>query len=109
MAGSWLLTGEDASFRGVKPYSRFQSGPDGGWGAFELVARYQENQIDDSLPAAFRPASFALRAQGAAIGLNWYLNESSKFAVNYERTRLSGGTLDGKSENFLVARYQLSF
>ena len=109
LAGSWLLTGEDASFRGVKPFSRFQSGPDGGWGAFEVVARYQENQIDDALPTAFRPASYALRAQGAAVGLNWYLNESSKFALNYERTRLNGGTLDGKTENFLVGRYQLSF
>jgi phosphate-selective porin len=50
-----------------------------------------------------------LKASGLAVGLNWYLNESSKFAVNYERTRLTGGTLDGKSENFLVGRYQLSF
>lgn len=109
LAGSWLLTGEDASFRGVKPFSRFQSGAEGGWGAFELVARYQENQIDNSLPVAFRPSSYALQAQGAAIGLNWYLNESSKFALNYERTRLTGGTLDGKTEHFLVGRYQLSF
>ena len=109
LAGSWLLTGEDASFRGVKPYSRFQSGPEGGWGAFELVARYQENQIDEAIPNAFVPTSYALKASGLAVGLNWYLNESSKFAVNYERTRLTGGTLDGKSENFLVGRYQLSF
>ena len=109
LAGSWLLTGEDASFRGVKPYSRFQSGPEGGWGAFELVARYQENQIDEAIPAAFVPTSYALKASGIAVGINWYLNESSKFAVNYERTRLTGGTLDGKTENFLVGRYRLSF
>jgi phosphate-selective porin OprO/OprP len=109
IAGSWLLTGEDASFRGVKPYSRFQSGPEGGWGAFEVVARYQENQIDETIPSAFTDGRYALKAGAIAVGLNWYLNESSKFAVNYERTRLSGGTLDGKSENFLVGRYQLSF
>lgn len=109
LAGSWLLTGEDASFRGVKPYSRFQSGPDGGWGAFELVARYQENQIDKTTPSAFLPTSYALKASGIALGLNWYLNESSKFALNFERTNLTGGTLDGKTENFLVGRYQLSF
>ena len=110
LAGSWLLTGEDASFRGVKPYNRFQSGPEGGWGAFELVARYQENQIDEAIPSTFVPTTnYALKASGIAVGLNWYLNESSKFAVNYERTRLTGGTLDGKSENFLVGRYQLSF
>lgn len=109
IAGSWLLTGEDASFRGVKPYNRFASGADGGWGAFELVARYQENAIDRSLPVAFRGNSHAFKAKSAAVGLNWYLNESSRVAVNYERTQLEGGTLDGKTENFLVARYQLAF
>ena len=109
LAGSWLLTGEDASFRGVKPHSPFRQGEDGGWGAFELVARYQENQIDEGLPASFRGTTYALQAKSAAIGVNWYLNESSRFALNYERTKLSGGTLDGKAEDFLVARYQLAF
>ncbi len=110
LAASWLLTGEDASFRGVKPYSRFSPGAEGGWGAFEVVARYQENAIDKSLPAAFRTSNpYALTARSAAIGLNWYLNESSRLAVNYERTKLDGGTLDGRTENFLVARYQLAF
>lgn len=109
ITGSWLLSGEEASFRGVKPYNRFIAGADGGWGAFELVARYQENEIDRVLPAAFRGSSYAFKAKSAAIGLNWYLNEASKLAVNYERTTLDGGTLDGKTENFLVARYQLAF
>ncbi len=112
VAGSWLLTGEDASFRGVKPYSRFVSGDDGGWGAFELVARYQENSVDPTLPTSFRTTSsngYALKARSAAVGLNWYLNEASRLAVNYERTKLDGGTLDGQTENFLVARYQLAF
>jgi len=46
------------------------------------------------------------------VGLNWYLNEDAKFAVNYERTDFSNGTgstLNGKQEDFLVARYQLAF
>lgn len=109
LAASWLLTGEDASFKGVKPYNPFRQGAEGGWGAFEVVARYQENRIDDQLPTSFRGASHALQAKSAAVGLNWYLNESSKFAVNYERTKLDGGTLAGKTEDFLVARYQLAF
>lgn len=110
LAASWLLTGEDASFKGVKPYSPFKAGPDGGWGAVELLARYQENTIDSALPAAFRPTtSYALKARSTAVGVNWYLNESSRFALNYELTNLSGGTLDGKTEQFLVARYQLAF
>ncbi len=109
IAASWLLTGEEASFKGVKPYSPFSPGTDGGWGAFELLARYQENAIDSTLPNAFRPTSYALKAKSSAVGLNWYLNESSRLALNYELTRLEGGTLDDNTEYFLVARYQLAF
>ena len=46
IAASWLLTGEDASYQGVKPNRPFSAGADGGWGAVELLARYQENNID---------------------------------------------------------------
>jgi phosphate-selective porin OprO/OprP len=42
---SWLLTGEDASFKGVKPKNNFDLNS-GGWGAWELVARWQEINID---------------------------------------------------------------
>ena len=93
----------------MKPYSRFVSGAEGGWGAFELVARYQENEVDRSQPGAFRSGTYAFKARSAAVGLNWYLNEASRLAVNYEYTKLDGGTLDGRNENFLVARYQLAF
>lgn len=114
ISGSYLLTGEDASFRGVKPFSRFQSGAEGGWGAFEVVARYQENNIDsDAATFADTGRGYALGAKTWGIGLNWYLNEASRFALNVERTVFSGvatGTvLKGSTESFLVGRYQLSF
>lgn len=110
LAGSWLLTGEDASFKGVKPYSPFKLGAEGGWGAVELLARYQENRIDASLPTAFRTSgNYALTAKSTALGANWYLNESSRLALNYEVTDFEGGSLNGKREKLLVARYQLAF
>jgi phosphate-selective porin OprO/OprP len=109
VTGSWLLTGETASFKGVKPFSPFKSGGDGGWGALEVVARYEANHIDNSIPVAYRGSSYALDAKSWALGLNWYLNEDAKFALNYERTTLEGGTLDNKKEDLLVARYQLAF
>lgn len=109
ITGSWLLTGETASFKGVKPFSPFKTGGDGGWGALELVARYQAANIDASIPVAYRGNSYALAAKSWALGLNWYLNEAAKLAVNYEKTSLAGGTLDNKTENLLVARYQLGF
>jgi phosphate-selective porin OprO/OprP len=116
ISASYLLTGEDASFRGVKPYSPFKSGSDGGWGAFELVTRYQKANIDpNALNTTFGDTAKdnALSASSWLVGLNWYLNEDAKFAVNYERTDFSkgtiGSTLNGKQEDFLVARYQLAF
>jgi phosphate-selective porin OprO and OprP len=116
LAGSWLLTGEDASFRGVKPYNRFQSGPDGGWGAFELVARAQENRIDEKAgnnTYSTTTNGYALSAKTIGLGLNWYLNEDSKFAISYDLTTLgdvtTGTVVQGTKEHFLAARYQLSF
>ena len=122
VTGSWLLTGEDASFKSVKPNSPFKNGVEGAWGAWELVARYQENNLDKNLFSGTSWVSSssgkdnAQAAKTIGIGLNWYVNSSSRFAVNYDRTNFTGGkasgsakTLDGKSEDLLVARYQLSF
>lgn len=85
IAASWLITGETASFKGVKPKNNFD--PDGaGWGAWELVARYQQNNIDNS---AFTNSVFAditksaKSAKAWATGVNWYLNQNLKLAVNY--------------------------
>lgn len=108
LAGTWLLTGEDASFKGVKPFNPI--GSEGGWGAFELGLRYQENNLDQD-SALFRSLTkpYALSAKTYSIGLNWYLNEFNKLVFNYEKTEFNDGTLDGDSEDFLVARYQLGF
>ncbi len=43
---SWFVTGEDEAFRGFTPGSTWQPGKSG-WGALELVARYQELDVDD--------------------------------------------------------------
>lgn len=122
LAGSWLITGEDASFRGVKPFNPFKSGVDGGWGAVELVARVQENKLDDAYKNyADEKRGYALGARTWGVGLNWYLNQSSKFAFNYETTNfiglnpattttpLTSNPFRGNTERFIVARYQLSF
>ncbi|MEO0317182.1 MAG: hypothetical protein RL404_859 [Pseudomonadota bacterium] len=127
VAASWLLTGEDASFKGVKPLSPFRLGADGGWGAIELVARYQENSIGkDAAHFADKQKGYALGAKTTGIGLNWYLNDASKLSVNYDYTQLKDVTaatsaglgtpatvaknpLSGTTEHLLVARYQLAF
>ena len=111
---SWLLTGEDASYGGVKPFTPYKPGPDGGWGAFELLARYQENNLDDKASTfADTAKGFATSAKTWGVGVNWYLTAGSKFALNYDLTKFdnvtAGTVLKGDKEHFLVARYQLAF
>jgi phosphate-selective porin OprO/OprP len=111
---SWLLTGEEASYGGVKPFTPYKPGPDGGWGSLELLARYQENHIDDkAFTYADTGKGFATSAKTWGVGLNWYLNADSKFALNYDLTKFdnvtTGTVLKGDKEHFLVARYQLAF
>lgn len=111
---SWLLTGEDASYGGVKPFTPYKPGPDGGWGAFELLARYQENNLDDKASTfADTAKGFATSAKTWGVGVNWYLTAGSKFALNYDLTKFdnvtAGTVLKGDKEQFLVARYQLAF
>jgi len=48
IAATYLLTGEDASFKGVKPKRNFDL-DNGGWGAWELVARYSEQNLDSDV------------------------------------------------------------
>ncbi|MES2013766.1 MAG: porin [Pseudomonadota bacterium] len=110
VAGSWLLTGEDASFKGVKPKHNFDL-KNGGWGAWEIVARYSELNVDDNaftygnLGGAAGAASLtntnhylyadpkasAKSAKTWTAGVNWYLNSEVKFALNYAQTSFDGG------------------
>lgn len=107
LAGTWLITGEDASFKGVKPFNPIGSG---GWGAFELALRFHENNLDPDAALFRNPTKpYALSAKTYSIGLNWYLNEFNKLVFNYEKTEFNDGSLDGDSEDFLVARYQIGF
>lgn len=117
VAASWLLTGEDASFKGVKPKKAFDSDGEG-WGAFELVARYQENNIDE---AAFTNSTFAdlsksaKSAQSWAAAVNWYLNQDVRLELDYEHTKFDGGAgtvaspLDRPDEKTLFTRLQYTF
>lgn len=107
VAASYLLTGEDASFKGVKPKSDFDLDK-GGWGAWELVARYSEINLDSdtfknnagvlaadngtTLTSAYSDLSKSAKsAKSWVAGVNWYLNQNAKIQLNYERTSFDGG------------------
>ncbi|MGH8461659.1 MAG: OprO/OprP family phosphate-selective porin [Stenotrophobium sp.] len=85
---SYVLTGDDASYTGVKPRHPFRIGSDG-WGAFEIAARVSGLNIDSRVfddkfaaPSAGGGVVAGAREYGAAA--NWYLNGNTKLSLNYE-------------------------
>lgn len=117
VVASYVLTGEDASFRGVsKPTNAYSIGAPG-WGAFEVVARFGELEIDEAaFPIFANPTSAASKAESYAVGVNWYLNSNVKVALNYTNTSFEGGgggtttaPLDREDEKTVFTRLQLSF
>ena len=98
-AVSYFLTGEEASFKGFQPKTRFSPG-EGTWGAFEIKARVQELNVDDNAfggaaDSFADPALSASQADSYGIGLNWYLNENVKWLLDYEHTNFQGGAAAG--------------
>src|SRR5688572_11349021 len=113
---AWFLTGEDESFKGFIPGSVFSLN-DHTWGAFELVARYHELDIDDDAFAGgadsfANPATAASKASAWGVGVNWYLNQNYKWSLNYDVTSFEGGAAGGADrpdEKALFTRFALTF
>jgi len=115
--GSYVLTGELVNFRGgVKPFSDFNF-EKGGIGAWEVVARIGETDIDNK---AFSggglsfadPSVSASKAETLGFGLNWYLSENLKLATNFEQTKFEGGASGGRNradEKVALTRVQFRF
>lgn len=107
--GAWTITGQPRRYnianggfdspRVETPFSL----AGGGWGVWELAARYSDLDLnhDAGAPGA-APAASAVRGgeqQVFTIGLNWYPNSNVRFLADYQRVevdRLSpGGTAFG--------------
>lgn len=110
VVGSYVLTGEDASYGGVRPKTPFQAGKDG-WGALELVVRVGELKLDeDAADLGFVAADGVESIENAGVGLNWHLTRNVKAAVNYNYTSFSNYSgPDRDSEKSIFTRLQLSF
>jgi len=119
ISGSWILTGEDAAYKGgVIPRHPFNP-RQGEWGALQLVARYAEVDIDSgAFPLFSNPATSARSAEAWSVGLNWYLNRNVAVKTSFSHTDFTGGGGQGasppaavtrKDENVLFTRIQLSF
>lgn len=127
VAVSYVLTGEDASFRGVtKPTAPFTIGGPG-WGAFEVAARFGKLEIDsdafdtvDDGGVTFarfaNPVTQVSEAESWTLGVNWYLTSNLKAVLNYSEVQFEGGgggtatdPDDREDEKTVFGRIQLSF
>ncbi|MBE0501322.1 MAG: porin [Desulfuromonadales bacterium] len=111
VAASWVVTGEDASFKGVKPKRSFDPN-NGAWGALELAVRYNELEIDqDAFPLFADPTKSAEKAGAWTAGINWYLSSNLRVAVNYEQTEFDKGSVSGdrETEKALLTRVQVAY
>ncbi len=118
IVGSWLLTGEDATYGAVIPRRPFNPSA-GGWGAWQIVARYSTLDIDNAaFPLFSNPSTSASAAHEWSVGLNWYLNRCVSVKTSFSHTTFTGGGGPGTSapsiitrqdENVLFTRVQLAF
>jgi phosphate-selective porin OprO/OprP len=116
---SWFVTGEEESYKGFTPRSTFQSGSPtsgNGWGAFELVARYQELDVDDDAfvggaNSFANPLTAITKQKSYGVGVNWYPWNTVKLSINYDRTSFDGGaaTGDRPDEQALFSRFAINY
>ena len=108
---SYVVTGEDNSFAGVKPIQNFDP-LKGKWGALQLAARYSELDVDDATFRIVDPNQSASKAKAWTLGANWYLNSNAIIRADYENVSFDGGAARGRdkaNEQIFATRFQLSF
>jgi len=115
VSGGWVLTGENDSYNGVIPRHPFGI-ENGGWGAWQVVGRYAQLNVDDNVfPTFATSAASASGAQAWSVGLNWYLNANLRANLSYSQTTFNG--VPGNATNLaikqreevLFTRVQLAF
>jgi phosphate-selective porin OprO/OprP len=63
-------------FDKIKPQKNFQFGKDGGWGAWEVAARYSHLDLtSDGVDAG--------EEDNLTLGVNWFLNPNLRWSLNY--------------------------
>lgn len=99
--GSWILTGEsrgydfkNGTFKNPKPNSIVGQG---GYGAWEIAARYSRLDLNDADVDGGREENFT-------AGINWYPTPTFKFMANYVNVlNVKGGSFTGaEPEGFLL-------
>ena len=109
--GGWFLTGESMTYKEGE-FGRIKvknpvigGGKGGGWGAWQLVGRYDVLDLTDKAltiqgnPVINPPSSSAQNCTMCGeqktwgIGINWWLNDYTRFQFNYNESDIDGGPL----------------
>jgi phosphate-selective porin OprO/OprP len=121
--GAWVLTGENRPYNPAEarfdaPKMNYNFNPEAGtWGAFELVARYSDLDLNFHAGDAGTP-SIADAIRGgeqkiSTIGLNWYLNPDIRFMLDVQHVDVSrlnaAGVQIGQTYNAIGMRGQYVF
>jgi phosphate-selective porin OprO/OprP len=116
---SWFITGEEEAYRGFTPGSTWQPGKHG-TGAWELVARVHELDVDDAAFAGgadsyANPLTAISKETAYGVGVNWYPWNTVKLSLDYERTKFDGGAAvgtavaDRDAEQLLFTRFAINY
>ena len=115
LAGGYVLTGEDSTFGGVTPRQAF-NWTEGTWGAFEVVGRVAQLDIDGATFPTFASGSAnATEVKSYAVGLNWYLTKTIRASLDYFHSEFETAVAPATSvllandENAIFTRLQLNF
>lgn len=111
VAATFLLTGEEKKRNDfIKPKKEFDPGK-GGWGAFELTARYEKTNLSRTNLSAIADGTDGLASFTG--GLNWYLNDDVKVVMNYSTSDFKKDILINdklyQKSNTLLLRVQYQF
>jgi phosphate-selective porin OprO/OprP len=112
ISGGWVLTGESAAYTGIAPKHNFDP-LNGGWGAWQLVGRFAELDVDQAAFPFYADRNTSAReARAWSAGLNWYLNRDLRVNASFSRTTFEGGAkgaVTKQPENAFFTRLQLAF
>lgn len=124
VSAQWVLTGEPASDGAIIPKRPFNLWT-GDWGAWQLVGRYGQFDVDDAAFQGFsNPTTSARSAESWSVGLNWWLNRNLRIMASFSYTMFDGGgivnpvdlssllppaTVTSHDELVLLTRLQLGF
>jgi phosphate-selective porin OprO/OprP len=108
VTGSYVITGEPASDRGVRPAHRFDPAHHH-WGALQLVARYAALAVDRAaFDAGVAAAGASRSADQVSVGANWYPTAFLKWYGTFEHVEFDAAS-QRPAENVVVVRFQVAF